>query len=98
MALPAEGGALKVGRRSTVGLAECSTEVAVTGKAQVQAQCRQVVVMLKQVKGPCKPQPQLITIKRHALHLLKDLREIDRRTVNFSCNFRQCPTPRQVTR
>jgi len=50
------------GRRAAISLAECSAEMAVTGKAQVMAYIRQVVIVAEKVQRPCKPQAQLIAV------------------------------------
>ena len=50
------------GRRAAISLAECSAEMAMTGKAPLLAQIRQVVIVGEKVQRPCKPQAQLIAV------------------------------------
>lgn len=80
----------------SVSFSECSAEMAVARKAEIEAQSGQIVILGKKVQSPRQSQAQLITIERHALDLLKDLGEIDRRTSHFRSDFGQCPASSQI--
>jgi hypothetical protein len=80
-----------------VGMAESGAEMTVAGETEIQAQGRQVIVLTNQIERPGEPQPQLVTIQRHAFDPLEDLRKIDRRSANLCGNFVERPAPREIT-
>jgi ATP-dependent Lon protease len=60
------------GGRAAACRAECSTEVAMTGEAEVQSEASQVIGLRKKVQCPRQAQLQLIAIQRQPFYLLKD--------------------------
>ena len=71
-------GPLEFRGRAAVDAAECGAEMAVAGEAEIQAQRGQILILREEIQRAGQPQPQLVAIERHTLHLLKDLRQIDR--------------------
>src|SRR5262245_51973159 len=55
--------ALELGWRATVNRSERRAEVAMAGKAQLQAERGQVVIFREEVQRPCQPQSKLIAIQ-----------------------------------
>src|SRR5713101_6335163 len=70
-------------RRSAVGLSEGGAEMTVAGEAEIEAQGRQIIVLIDQIKRSREPQPHLVAIERHTLDPLEDLREVDRGSADF---------------
>jgi hypothetical protein len=70
--------------------------MAVTGKAQVETQAGEVVILTQQIQRPRQPQAQLIAVQWHTLHLLEQLSEIYRRDADLDCDLGQSPATRDV--
>src|SRR5215831_12933979 len=79
-------------------LAERSAEVAVAREAQIESESSEIVVLRKQVQRTCQPQPRLVAIQRYALHLLEELRQVNRRNADLGSDFGERPAPREVAR
>ena len=92
----AEGGALECRWRAAVCTSKCGCEVAVAGEADFEGERRQVIVPVKEVEGAGETQPELVTVKGHAFHLLEDLGEIDRGAVDFGGYVGESPATSQV--
>ena len=71
-------GPLEFRGRAAVDAAECGAEMAVAGEAEVQAQRGQILILREKIQRPRQAKAQLVAIERYALHLLEDLRQIDR--------------------
>src|SRR5262249_11768801 len=85
-------------RRAAVGLLEGGREMTVTGEAEIEAQRGEVVILRQQIERSCESELHLTAIQRHAFHLLKDLREVDRGMANFGADLGQCPAPGRSAR
>ena len=55
-------------------------------------------VLRQQIERTRQPQALLIAIERHALNLLKDLRQVDGRVADFGAERRERPPPGQIGR
>ena|SRR5215468_9861343 len=91
-----EGRLAEFGGRSAVSLTESSAEVAVTGKAEVETQNGEIVILREEVESAGETKPQLIAIQRQAFYLLKHLREVDRRAADFGGDFGERPAASQI--
>src|SRR5882762_2553864 len=74
-------------RRAAVGFAERGAEVAVAGKAKVEAEGCEVVILSEKIQRARQAQSQLIAIQGHAFDLLENLREINRGAADFRGNL-----------
>ena len=63
----------------------------VAGEPQICGQGGQIVISRNQVEGSRETQPQVVTIERYSLGLLKHLRQIDRRAADLPGDLRKAP-------
>jgi hypothetical protein len=70
--------------------------MAVTGEPYLEGKGGEVVETFEQIERSSESQPELITIERHALDLLKDLGEIYGRAMDFGGNIGEGPAAGQV--
>src|SRR5581483_5760756 len=97
--LAIERRAPKLRRRASIHLMECRREVTVARETELQAQCREIVVLVDQIERPRESEAQLIAVEWYPFDLLEHLRQIHRRsTADFSRDVSQCPTPPRRTR
>lgn len=70
--------------------------MAVAGKAEVEAQRREVGIAVEQFQRAGQPQAQLVAIEGQALGLAEHLGQVDRRAAHLGGDFRQRPAPAEV--
>ena len=57
--------------------------MAVAGKAEIETERGQILILAEQIECTGKPQPQLVAVKWRRLDLLEDLGEVNRRDAHF---------------
>src|SRR5262249_48681967 len=88
--------ALKLGRCLAEGPLEGGAEMTVAGKAEIEAERGQIVILAKEIERAGKAQPQLVAVERRRFHLLEDLGEIDRRDADLPGDLGECPAPCEI--
>src|SRR5581483_7325895 len=86
-------------RRAPIHLMEGRREVTVAGKAKLEAEGGEVIVLVDEIERSRESQAQLIAVEWYPFDLLEHLRQIHRRSsAHLGRDFGQRPTPTRLSR